>query len=71
VVMLTAGRPGLDARHVGLVVRQNGRVHLLHASSERGAVVLTPVPLAEYVAAHKRLSGVRVARLYPADLSRP
>ena len=64
IVMLTAARPGLDMKHVGLAVRQpNGRIHLLHASSERGAVVITPYPLSDYVLAHKRLSGIRVARL--------
>ncbi len=68
VVMLTAGRPGLDARHVGFVVRQNGRAHLLHASSEYGTIMLTTIPLSDYVASHKHMSGVRVARLRPATL---
>jgi hypothetical protein len=63
VVMLTAARPGLDARHVGFVVRQNGRAHLLHASSDLGQVTLTTQPLADYVMSHKRMSGIRVARL--------
>jgi hypothetical protein len=63
LVMLTAARPGLDARHVGLVVYQNGRPHLLHASSDQAKVVITNCPLADYVATHKRLSGIRVARI--------
>ncbi len=65
IVMLMAARPGLDMRHVGLAVRQpNGRLHLLHASSERGRVVISPLPLSDYVLSHKRMSGIRVARLH-------
>lgn len=64
IVMLTAARPGLDMKHVGLAVCQpDGRIHLLHASSERGEVVVTAYPLSDYVLGHKRLSGIRVARL--------
>lgn len=64
IVMLTAARPGLDMKHVGLAVRQpDGRMHLLHASSDQGAVVITPYPISDYVQWHKRLSGIRVARL--------
>ncbi|MBC3787370.1 N-acetylmuramoyl-L-alanine amidase-like domain-containing protein [Spirosoma utsteinense] len=64
IIMLTAARPGLDMKHVGLAVRQpNGRIHLMHASSEQGEVVVTPYPLSDYVLWHKNLSGIRVARL--------
>ena len=64
IVMLTAARPGLDMKHVGLVVRQpDGQVHLLHASSDYGAVVITSCSLSDYVLYHKHLSGIRVARL--------
>lgn len=64
IVMLTAARPGLDMKHVGLAVRQpNGRIYLLHASSEQGRVVISDQPLSDYVLRHKRLSGIRVARL--------
>lgn len=64
IIMLTAARPGLDMKHVGLAVRQaDGRIHLMHASSEEGKVVITRHPLSDYVLCHKRLSGIRVARL--------
>jgi Protein of unknown function (DUF1460) len=64
IIMLTAARPGLDMKHVGIAVRQpNGRIHLMHASSDQGEVVITPYPLSDYVLWHKRLSGIRVARL--------
>ena len=63
IVMLTAARPGLDMRHVGYATWRNGKLYLLHASSDRKKVMLTPQPLADYLLANKRLSGVRVARL--------
>jgi len=63
IVMLTAARPGLDMKHVGLATWQNGRVHLLHASSDHGRVMVTDEPLADYLARRPRLSGIRVARL--------
>ncbi len=69
IVMLIAARPGLDMKHVGLIVRQpNGRMHLLHASSDLGEVTITPYPLSDYVLWHKQLSGIRVARLRPGNL---
>ncbi|RIV21211.1 DUF1460 domain-containing protein [Fibrisoma montanum] len=74
IIMLTAARPGLDMKHVGLAVRQGNRLHLLHASSEQGEVVITRYPLTDYVQWHKRLSGIRVARLKgtpPQTASRP
>ncbi|MBC8154001.1 MAG: DUF1460 domain-containing protein [Bacteroidetes bacterium] len=63
IIMLTAARPGLDMKHVGFAVWQQGRVHLLHASSDYGSVMITRYPLAEYANWHKGLSGIRVARL--------
>ena len=69
IIMLTSARPGLDMKHVGLAVKQpNGRIHLMHASSEQGEVVITPYPLSDYVRWHKHLSGIRVARLRGSGL---
>ena len=64
IIMLMAARPGLDMKHVGLAVRQpNGRIHLMHASSDQRKVVITRYPLSNYLLYHKHLSGIRVARL--------
>ena len=64
IIMLMAARPGLDMKHVGLAVRQpNGRIHLMHASSDQGKVAIARYPLSNYLLYHKHLSGVRVARL--------
>ena len=66
IVLLTAARPGLDTRHVGYATWRNGRVYLLHASSDHHKVVITSQPLADYLLSNKRLSGVRVARIRSA-----
>ena len=63
IIMLTAARPGLDMRHVGYATWRDGKLYLIHASSDHKKVVITPQPLAKYLLANKRLSGVRVARI--------
>lgn len=64
IIMLMAARPGLDMKHVGLAVRYpDGRIHLMHASSDQGAVVITSDPLSDYVMYRRQMSGIRVARL--------
>lgn len=69
IIMLMTTRPGLDMKHVGLAVRHpNGRIHLLHASSDQGAVVVTSHSLSDYVLCHKHMSGIRVARLRPVGI---
>ena len=65
IIMLTAARPGLDMKHCGFAMWQNGKVYLLHASSDFGRVMVTKQPLTDYVLWNKRLSGIRVARLNP------
>ncbi len=63
IIMVMASRPGLDMKHCGLAVWQAGRVHLLHASSQLGEVMVTRQSLTDYVLANRWLSGIRVARL--------
>ena len=62
IVGLTSGIPGLDIAHVGLVIRMNGRVHLLHASSTLKKVVVSDEPLADYLAGKKSFTGIMIAR---------
>jgi hypothetical protein len=63
IIMIMASRPGLDMKHCGLAVWQAGRVHLLHASSQLGEVMITRQSLTDYVLTNRWLSGIRVARL--------
>jgi hypothetical protein len=63
IIAITTSVPGLDASHVGFVVWQNGRAHLLHASSDAGQVIVSPKPLAEYLLGNKTQTGIMVARI--------
>lgn len=63
LIALTSWKKDLDIAHQGFAVWQNGRVHLLHASSLGKRVVLSTQPLAEYVRSQKGQSGIMVARL--------
>lgn len=60
IVGITTNISGLDFSHVGILVRKEGRIHLLHASSDMGEVVISDVPLSEYLARNKRQTGIAV-----------
>ncbi len=64
ILMLTSGKAGLDIAHEGFAVRlEDGRVHLLHASSLKHKVIISPEPLSEYMVEQKGQTGIMVARL--------
>lgn len=60
IVVFTTDIKGLDVSHMGFVIRSNGRLHLLHASSLHKKIVVDPLPLKEYVLNGKRITGVRI-----------
>lgn len=62
IIIITTSIARLDASHVGFAVWQKGRVHLLHASSAAGRVLISEKPLAEYLAGKKSQTGIMVAR---------
>ncbi len=63
IICLTSVKADLDIAHQGFAVKMNGRIHLMHASSLAGRVILARQPLAQYVAAQRGQSGIMVARL--------
>lgn len=63
IIMLTSWKADLDIAHEGFAVWQNGRVHLLHASSLNKKVILSNKPLAEYTESQLGQTGIMVARL--------
>lgn len=64
IIMLTSVKNGLDVAHQGFAVRGNdGRIHLLHASSLKKKVIITREPLPDYVAKQRGQSGIMVMRL--------
>ena len=63
LIAITTNTEGLDVQHVGLAVRVNHRIHLLHASSFEGKVVLSKKTLYRYLTESSTRSGIMVARL--------
>ena len=60
---LTTNIDGLDVLHLGFAVWVDGNIHLLHASSLYGRVVLDPMSLYEYLKDRKKHTGIRVIRV--------
>jgi hypothetical protein len=62
IIALATSIDGLDVTHTGFAFKkENGRVHLLHAST-RGSVEISKAPLAEYLQGVKRNTGIIVVR---------
>ncbi len=62
IIAITTSIPGLDVMHVGLAIRENGTLHLIHASSDLKEVVISDKSLADFVKTNKNMDGIMVAR---------
>jgi hypothetical protein len=62
IVGITTDVDGIAVMHVGILVSINGQIHLLHASSAAGKVVISEEPLERYLSESKRATGIMVAR---------
>ncbi len=62
VVAITTPIKGLDVVHVGIAVKKQGRVYMLHASQTLRKVVVSDQPLTEYLAGNAGQSGIMVGR---------
>ncbi|MBG6133516.1 hypothetical protein IWQ47_004928 [Aquimarina sp. EL_43] len=63
IVALTTSIKGLDITHTGIAIRkENGRIHLLHASS-KGQVEISTLPLVDYLKKIKNNTGIIVNRV--------
>lgn len=62
IVGITTSVNGLDISHVGILVRRNGRIHLMHASSALEKVVVSENTLEDYLLKSKSSTGIMVAR---------
>ena len=59
---ITTSIEGLAIQHVVILIRQDGHIHLLHASSAAGHVVVSDVTLEEYLLNSKSATGIMLAR---------
>ncbi|MBB5283338.1 hypothetical protein HNQ92_001464 [Rhabdobacter roseus] len=63
IVGITSSVEGLDCNHQGIITKIGERAFLVHASTDAKKVILSPRPLAEYVASIKRHTGIIVLRI--------
>jgi hypothetical protein len=59
---ITTDIEGLDISHTVLLIRKNNRIHLLHASSNAGKVVISEETLEDYLNNNRHSTGIMVAR---------
>lgn len=63
IIALATSINGLDVTHTGFAIRkENGRIHLLHASSSNEEVEISELPLADYLKNIRHNTGIMVAR---------
>jgi len=63
LIAIVTNKEGLDVEHVGIAVRVRNRIHLLHASSVPGQVVLSGKTLYRYMMQSKTRNGIILARI--------
>ena len=63
IIAFTVAVEGLDVTHVGFAFQQGKNLHLLHASSKEGAVVVSTKTLVAYLQQRKSNTGIIVARV--------
>lgn len=63
IIMLTTNINGLDVSHMGIAIYQNGKLHLLHASSVEKKVVVDKRTLRNQLAQSKHITGIRVLKI--------
>lgn len=62
-VALTTTTKDLDVSHLGILVKVDGKFHLMHASSVKKKVIIDPLPIYDYFKKSRSLTGFRVIRL--------
>lgn len=66
IIGLTTSINGLDVAHVGVLVEQNGKFHLLHASQSNLKVEISDEPISSFLKPNSKNTGIMVAR--PVDI---
>ncbi len=62
ILAITTDIDGLDVSHTGVAVWENKRLRMMHAPEAGSNVMITELPLAEYLAKNKRQAGIIIAR---------
>jgi hypothetical protein len=69
IIAITTTIPGLDNSHIGIALYKKEELHLLHASSVKGKVVVEESPLSGQLDRNKNMSGIRVLRMKKIGIS--
>lgn len=62
IVAITTEIEGLDVSHTAILIRKNGVIHILHASSAVAKVIVSEETLENYLMSNKRATGIMVVR---------
>ena len=65
IIALVTTIRGLDVSHVGFAFWKEGKLHLMHASSAKGEVIMDTTSLFDYQKGKSRQCGIRVIRIRP------
>lgn len=63
IIALTTNISGLDVLHLGFALWIDGRLHLLHASSLHGKVIIDTSTIFDYLKNRNKHTGIRVLRV--------
>ncbi|GAB5409457.1 MAG: DUF1460 domain-containing protein [Balneolaceae bacterium] len=66
IIGLTTSIKGLDVAHVGILVEQEGKLHLLHASQSNLKVEISDEPITSFLKPDSKNTGIMIAR--PVDI---
>ena len=62
IIGLTTSINGLDVAHVGVLVEQEGKLHLLHASQSKLKVEISDEPISSFLKPNSKNTGIMIAR---------
>lgn len=66
IAAITTSVDGLDVSHTAILIRVDNAIHILHASSAKGKVIISDETLDDYLIQQKSSTGIIVAR--PLDI---
>lgn len=68
IICFATNRKDLDMAHLGILIFQNEKPYIMHASSSHGKIEISRLQLPEFVRNNKKWTGIRVLRLSSSAL---